>query len=105
MSTASPLRLIATAQDDGTLLVKAMIRHPNHNGLGRTPEGEPIPPHHLTEVTVALNGDTVMTLFAGSGLAADPLLGWRIAGQAGDTVAVTWRDTRNNEGQAETVAK
>ncbi|MBY0431197.1 MAG: thiosulfate oxidation carrier complex protein SoxZ [Rhodospirillales bacterium] len=104
MSTI-PMRLIATAQDDGTLLVKALIRHPNHNGFGRDAEGQPIPAHHLTEVVVAVNGEPVVTLYSGSGLAADPLLGWHISGRAGDRISVTWRDNQKNEGQAETQAR
>lgn len=50
-------RLQAKRVADGAVLVKALIRHPNHNGLGRTADGEPIPPHHLTEVVVAATGE------------------------------------------------
>lgn len=62
-------RLQAKRVADGAVLVKALIRHPNHNGLGRTADGEPIPPHHLTEVVVAVNGEPVVTLHTGSGIA------------------------------------
>lgn len=98
-----PVRLLASAQSDDTLLVKALIKHPNDNGLGRTPDGQPIPPHHLTEVVVTVNGEPVVTLYSGSGIAAEPLFGWRITGKAGDTVGVRWRDNLGNQGGTETV--
>lgn len=100
-----PIRLLATAEADNTLLVKTLIQHPNHNGLGRTPEGEPIPPHHLTEVVLSVNGEPRTTLKAGSGLAANPLFGWRVAGRPGDSVSVGWRDNLGNQGCAAIVVR
>lgn len=101
------MRLIATALEDDpeTLQVKALIRHPNNNGLGRNADGSPIGAHHLTEVSLRVNDEHVLTLFSGSGLAADPLFGWRVAGKAGDPVVVTWRDNKGDEGEGKTVAR
>jgi thiosulfate oxidation carrier complex protein SoxZ len=96
-------RLQAKRTADGTVLVKALIRHPNHNGLGRTAEGEPIAPHHLTEVVVSVNDQPAVTLHAGSGIAANPLLGWKLDARAGDRVAVAWVDNLDERGRAETV--
>lgn len=99
-----PIRLLVKPETEGTLLIKAMIRHPNDNGFGRTAEGEPIPAHYLTEVTVSVNSETVATLHSGSGLAADPLFGWRVNGRAGDTVRIGWQDNLGNQGSAASVA-
>lgn len=95
-------RLQAKRVADGAVLVKALIRHPNHNGLGRTADGEPIPPHHLTEVVVAVNGEPVVTLHTGSGIAANPLLGWKLTAATGDRVSVAWLDNLDERGRAET---
>lgn len=95
-------RLQAKRVADGIALVKALIRHPNHNGLGRTADGEPIPPHHLTEVVVAINDEPVLTLHTGSGIAANPLLGWKLAAREGDRVSVAWLDNLDERGRAET---
>jgi thiosulfate oxidation carrier complex protein SoxZ len=96
-------RLQAKRVGDGAVLVKALIRHPNHNGLGRTAEGEPIPPHHLTEVVVAVNDQPVLTVHTGSGIAANPLLGWKIQAREGDRVSVAWTDNLDEQGRAETI--
>lgn len=96
-------RLQARRQPDGVVLVKALIRHPNDNGLNRTAAGEPIPPHHLTEVVVSINDTPVVTLHSGSGLAANPLLGWKLNANAGDRIAVSWRDNLDQTARAETV--
>lgn len=96
-------RLQARRQSDGVVLVKALIRHPNDNGLGRSADGEPIPPHHLTEVVVTVNDQPVLTLHAGSGLAANPLLGWKLNAALGDRIAVSWRDNLDETARAETV--
>ncbi|HLO78467.1 MAG TPA: thiosulfate oxidation carrier complex protein SoxZ [Magnetospirillum sp.] len=96
-------RLQAKRQADGVVLVKALIRHPNDNGLGRTAEGQPIPPHHLTQVVVSVNDQPVATLHSGSGLAANPLLGWKINARDGDRIAVSWLDNLDETGRAETI--
>lgn len=95
-------RLQAKRIGDGIVLVKALIRHPNHNGLGRTAEGAPIPPHHLTELVVALNDQPLVTQHTGSGIAANPLLGWKIIAREGDRVSVAWTDNLDERGRAET---
>lgn len=94
-------RLQAKRIGDGIVQVKALIRHPNHNGLGRTAEGEPIAPHHLTEVTVAVNDQPLLTVHTGSGIAANPLLGWKINAGEGDRVSVAWTDNLDESGRAE----
>ncbi|MBC7953064.1 MAG: thiosulfate oxidation carrier complex protein SoxZ [Rhodospirillaceae bacterium] len=102
MSTHA-MRLIATRQENDIVLVKALIRHANHNGLGRTESGEPISPHHLVEIVVTRNDEPVVTIYTGSGIAADPLFGWRIVANSGDRISVSWRDSLAMNGRAETV--
>jgi hypothetical protein len=98
-----PARLAATVLSEKVLLVKALLRHPNHNGLGRSLDGMPILPEHLTEVVVAVNGEIAALQYFGSGLAADPLFGWRVPGKTGDSVTISWRDNLGNRGNITTV--
>jgi sulfur-oxidizing protein SoxZ len=101
--TERTFRLQAKRIGDGIVLVKALIRHPNHNGLGRTAEGEPIPPHHLNTVEVAVNDRPLLAVHTGSGIAANPLLGWKINAREGDRISVAWIDNLDERGRAETV--
>lgn len=100
--TEQTFRLQAKRLGDGVVLVKALIRHPNHNGLNRTAEGDPIPPHHLTEVVVAVNDQPLLIVHTGSGIAANPLLGWKINAREGDRVSVAWTDNLDERGRAVT---
>ncbi len=95
-------RLQARSTGDGVAVVKALIKHPNHNGLGRNSDGSPIPPHHLVQVVVSVNGVAALSMDTGSGIAADPLLGWKVRANPGDSVIVAWTDTAEQSGQAET---
>lgn len=84
----------------GSTTVKALIRHPMETGTRRE-QGETVPAHHITEVTVALNGKPVMTAHWGPGVARNPYLSFKIAGASkGDAISLTWVD---NQGQSDSV--
>ena len=62
--------------------------------------------HYLTEISLSINGEVVAKVLTGSGVATDPLFGWRIAGvQRGDTVTVAWRDNLGNTQSKDTRAQ
>lgn len=99
-----PIRMRASL-DGAVLVVKALIAHPMHNGFARNEKGELIAAHYITRVTLRVNGEIVAETETGSGIARDPLFGWRLSGcRAGDRVGVSWHDNRGLEGARETVA-
>ena len=99
------IRMVARVSGQAAL-IKALLSHPMQNGFNKTASGEFIPPHYITEVTLRINGDTVASIQTGSGIAADPLFGWRIAGvKPGDRVQVSWHDNQGNERSKETTAQ
>lgn len=103
--TSLPIRLRASF-DGKTCLVKALLTHPMENGFGKTPDGQLIAPHYITQIELFLNGELVSSLQTGSGVAADPLLGWRIRNaKPGDKVRVQWTDNKSQAQTAETIVK
>ena len=94
---------------------------PGHRGIAlvwRTPReneeindsgvGYSMPQETPTSVCgmISINGEVVAKVLTGSGIATDPLFGWRIAGvQRGDTVTVAWRDNLGNTRSKDTRAQ
>ena len=96
-----PIRMRATLTGE-TLVVKVLIAHPMHNGLAKNDKGELIAAHFITRIVLRLNGELVAEVLTGSGIARDPLFGWRLRGaKSGDRVAVAWTDNRGFEGGKE----
>lgn len=99
------IRLHVTLTENHAL-VKALLTHPMENGFGKNAQGALIPAHFIEQVTVLVNEEPVVTTHTGSGIAADPLFGWRIRGvKAGDTVSVVWQDNQGLEGRRDTVVR
>jgi sulfur-oxidizing protein SoxZ len=99
------IRLRATVDEQGAL-IKALLAHPMESGFRRNAAGEVAPAHYLTEISLSINGEVVAKVLTGSGVATDPLFGWRIAGvQRGDTVTVAWRDNLGNTQSKDTRAQ
>lgn len=97
MTTISRIR--ATRQGEITT-VKALIAHPMDNGFGRDGAGQPVPAHFMTSVELWLNDTLRLRVRTGSGVAADPLFGWRLRDAAiGDRVTVRWQDNRGQRGE------
>ncbi|EXI71533.1 MAG TPA: thiosulfate oxidation carrier complex protein SoxZ [Candidatus Accumulibacter phosphatis] len=90
------IRLRATVDEQGAL-IKALLTHPMESGFRKNASGESAAAHYITDITLRINDETVLTLLTGSGIAANPLFGWRIADvRSGDTVTVVWRDNLGN---------
>ncbi len=104
-----PIRLRARMVD-GALVVKALLTHPMNNGLtadtaaaGSDPGSSAIA-HFITEITVHINDELAARVDTGSGVAANPLFGWRFSGaKAGDKVRVSWQDNQGLTNSAEAV--
>ena len=104
-----PMRLRASLEGD-VLAVKVLISHPMDSGLSRDETGalheDPGAVFHLTRIELVVNGETVFAGECGPGLAADPLLGWRLrGGRAGDRVEVRWSNNRGESGRLAAVAE
>lgn len=89
---STPTRIRATLKDGGTEL-RMLFSHPMENGLRKDAEGNRIPAHFITEVSVRRNGAVVLAADFGPSIATNPYLAFSIAGGApGDEIVVSWRD-------------
>jgi len=103
--TDYPIRMVARVQGNSAV-IKALLKHPMENGFGKQPNGELIAAHFITAITLFVNDEIVASLQTGSGIAADPLFGWRIRGvRPGDRIRLIWRDNQDRQQAQETIAQ
>ncbi len=99
-----PIRMRVSVQGDSAL-IKALLTHPMDNGLSRD-SGAPGPAHFITELVLTHNGAECARIDTGSGIASDPLFGWRLKGvKVGDKIGVAWRDNQGLQHAFETTAQ
>ena len=92
---ADPMRIRAQAQGDKAV-VRVLMSHEMETGQRKDASGKVIPAWHINEVTASLNGKQVLSAEWGPAVAKNPFLQFTIKGaKAGDKVAVTWKDNRN----------
>ncbi|MEM7562491.1 MAG: thiosulfate oxidation carrier complex protein SoxZ [Pseudomonadota bacterium] len=97
---ASSIRIRARERE-GQVVVKSIIRHPMENGKRKIKKtGKKVPPHFIREVVVSRNNRTVMEVFWGKTISANPYLSFQISGQKGDMITISWLDNRGNSDSA-----
>ena len=93
---ADPMRIRAQAAG-GNATVRVLMSHEMETGQRKDAAGKIIPAWHITEVTAALNGKTVMTAEWARTVAKKPFLQFTVKGaKAGDKIAITWKDTKGD---------
>ncbi|WP_294347413.1 thiosulfate oxidation carrier complex protein SoxZ [Prosthecochloris sp.] len=94
------MKVKAVAKGDA-VSVKMLIKHPMEMGRRKDAEGNLIPAHYITEVTVKYNGEIVFHSELGPGVSMDPYLAFTFDGaKAGESISLSWMD---NKGQSERV--
>lgn len=86
--------------------IKILMTHPSENGLRKDAKtGQLVPAHFVKNVTVGVNGKTVMEGQWGGGVSRDPYLAFKVKGmKAGDKVTVAAEDNTGDKGNGEAVA-
>jgi sulfur-oxidizing protein SoxZ len=93
---ADPMRIRAQAAGNKAT-VRILMSHEMESGQRKDAAGKTIPAWHITDVTAALNGKTVMSAEWGPGVSKNPFLQFTIKGaKAGDKLAVSWKDNRDD---------
>ena len=87
------------------LEVKSMILHPMETGARKDPDtGEPVPRHHITQLTFTNNGEAVMVANFSTAVSKNPYIDFSFRGaKAGDTLRVRWVDNLGESDELETV--
>lgn len=90
---------IRTKRLDGNTQIRLLITHPMANGRGQDKHGKPIPAEHITVLSIAHNGATIMTAHLSGSMAKNPYLDCLLkGGNKGDEISISWSD---NLGQAD----
>ena len=101
-----PIKIRAKIKGD-VADVKALMPHDMESGLRLDAEtGEAIPAHYITNVDVALNGETVMTAYWGPAVSKNPYVAFSVSGAvAGDTLKISWIDNFEDSSETEVTLK
>ena len=87
--------------------VKALVKHPMETGRRVDPKTKgKVPAHFIQRVVAEHNGNMVFESFWGTGVSANPFISFVFTGaKAGDTVKLSWTDSKGKSGRTETVIK
>ena len=99
---ADPMKIRATLKGD-TADVRVLMNHPMETGQRKDGVGTIIPLHFIQEVTVKLNGRTVVEGQIGQAVSRTPVFSFRVKGaKSGDTVEISWLDNKVATNKTET---
>lgn len=98
-----PMKVRATAEADGKVLVKVLMSHMMETGQRKDKDGNKIPAFFIQTISVKLNDKLALTCEWGPAVSKNPFLGFRLSNaKKGDKVVVSWvdskGDTRSDEG-------
>lgn len=94
---AEPMKIRATLQGD-VADVRILMMHPMETGQRKDAKGEIVPLYFIQSVVVTHNGKTVLDAQWSQAISRNPFLGLRVKGaKAGDKIAVTWTDNKNEK--------
>ena len=84
--------------------VKSLMLHPMETGARRDPDSaDPVPRHHITQLTFSNNDKPVMVVNCSTAVARDPYFSFSFKGaNAGDKLTVAWVD---NKGESDSIEK
>jgi sulfur-oxidizing protein SoxZ len=84
------------AQVQGSVtVVRVRVAHEMESGQRKDAAGQPIPPWHVTEFQVALNGRPVLTAQWGTAVSKNPFVQFDLrSAKVGDRLTVAWVDNR-----------
>ncbi len=89
----------------GIVKAQLLIKHPMESGMRKDKDGNLIPIHHLKEVTVNYNGETVFFGEFGTGVSKDPFVSFVFKGKAGEKFTVDANDSKGLKGHKEVTIK
>ena len=99
---AGPMRMRATL-GAGFTDVRVLMSHPMETGMRKGPDGKLVPMHFIQNVTVKVNGKTVVDGQVSQAVSRNPVFSFRLKGGAkGDKIQVSWTDNQGESNQTET---
>lgn len=96
---------VKAKEKNGIVAAKLLVKHPMESGFRKDKAGQSIPAHHLTEVKVDYQGETVFLAEMGTGISKDPFLAFSFEGKAGELLTVKALDTKQQTGSVDITIK
>jgi sulfur-oxidizing protein SoxZ len=99
---AGPMKMRASA-NGGVTDIRVLMTHPMETGQRKDQDGKLVPMHFIQNITVKLNGKTVVESQISQGVSRNPVFTFRVKGGAkGDKVEVSWVDNVGESNRTET---
>jgi len=99
---AGPIKMRATLAG-GYTDVRVLMSHPMETGQRKDAEGKLVPLHFIQNLTVKVNGRTVIEGQISQAVSRNPVFSFRLRGGAiGDKIEVSWLDNQGETNKTET---
>ena len=99
---AGPMKMRATLAG-GFTDVRVLMTHPMETGQRKDAEGKVVPMHFIQNLTVKVNGRTVIDGQVSQAVSRNPVFSFRLRGGAkGDKIEVSWLDNHGDSNKTET---
>ena len=99
---ADPMKIRAGLKGD-LVDVRVLMNHPMETGQRKDSSGNLIPVHFIQEITVKLNGKSVIEAQVSQAVSRNPVFTFRLKGGAkGDKIEVSWLDNKGENASIET---
>ena len=83
--------------------IRVLMTHPMETGQRKDPEGKLVPMHFIQNLTVKVNGKTVIDAEISQAVSRNPVFSFRLKGGAkGDKIEVSWLDNHGESAAIET---
>ena len=92
----NPMKIRATVSGE-VADIKVLMRHDMETGQRKDPTGLLVPAWYIQDVSISVNGKLAMAAEWGPSVSKDPYLAMKVKGaKQGDTVSVTWTDSKGD---------
>lgn len=98
---AGPMKMRASL-GSGVTDIRVLMNHPMETGLRKDADGNLVPTHFIQNLTVKVNGRTVVDAQISQAVSRNPVFSFRLKGGAkGDKIEVSWLDNRGESASIE----
>ena len=99
---ADPMKIRAGLKGD-VADVRVLMNHPMETGQRKDSSGNLIPVHFIQEITVKLNGKSVIEAQVSQAVSRNPVFSFRVKGaKVGDRLEISWLDNKGEKNSTET---
>ena len=97
---AEPMKIRAALKGD-VAEIRVLMVHPMETGQRKDASGNVVPTHFIQEVTVKVNGKTMLEGQISQAVSRNPVFSFRLKGvKAGDQLEIAWLDNRGERSQS-----